>query len=97
MDQGRDPLFRTRPGTAMRYGKWKLHEYFEDGALELYDLEKDLEETNNLADVMPEETAELHLMMVDWRTKTFAPVPTERNPAYDADFERRHISERLSN
>ncbi len=97
IDQGRDPLFRTRPGTAMRYGKWKLHEYFEDGALELYDLDADLGETNNLADVLPEETAELHLRMIDWRTRTNAPVPTERNPDYDADFERRQIRDRLSN
>lgn len=96
LDQGRDPLFRTRPGTVMRYGKWKLHEYFEDGALELYDLDADLGETNNLADVLPEETAELHLRMIDWRTRTNAPVPTERNPDYDPDFERRQIRDRLS-
>ena len=32
----RDPRFRTRPGSVVRYGDWKLHEYFEDGGLELY-------------------------------------------------------------
>jgi arylsulfatase A-like enzyme len=80
LDQGRDPLFRTRPGTAMRFGKWKLHEYFEDGALELYDLYEDPGETINLADILPEEAAELHQMMNGWRLKTNAPVPTERNP-----------------
>ena len=32
-DQSRDAKFRTRPGTVLRKGKWKLHEYFEDGAL----------------------------------------------------------------
>ena len=37
-DDSHDPCFRTRPGTAMRQGKWKFHEYFEDGRLELYDL-----------------------------------------------------------
>ncbi|GIT06047.1 MAG: hypothetical protein CM1200mP29_14580 [Verrucomicrobiota bacterium] len=34
----RDPLFRTRPCSAVGLGNWKLHEYFEDGALELYNL-----------------------------------------------------------
>ena len=50
---GRDALFRTRPGSTMRYGKWKLHQYFEDGEVELYDLEKDLSEIINLAEVQP--------------------------------------------
>ena len=50
---GRDTLFRTRPGSIMRYGKWKLHQYFEDGEVELYDLEKDLSEIINLAEVQP--------------------------------------------
>jgi len=53
-DDGRDPLFRTRPGSTMRYGKWKLHEYFEDGAYELYDLSEDIGETRNLAGSQPE-------------------------------------------
>lgn len=88
-DQARDPLFRTRPGTAMRYGNWKLIEYFEDGALELFNLETDLSEQNNLADNMPDKVAELHTMMKEWRTGINAPVPTERNPLYDAAFEKK--------
>ena len=48
-DQSRDAKFRTRPGSVIRKGKWKLHEYFEDGALLLFDLEKDPGETTNLA------------------------------------------------
>ena len=66
---GRDPLFRTRPGSTMRYGKWKLHQYFEDGAVELYDLEKDLSENNNLANNKPQKTKELLKMLDDWRRK----------------------------
>jgi arylsulfatase A-like enzyme len=34
----RDSLFRTRPGSAIIVGTWKLLEYFEDGGLELYNL-----------------------------------------------------------
>ena len=53
-DDGRDPLFRTRPGSVIRSGKWKLHEYFEDGGIELYDLESDPGERNNLVDAHPD-------------------------------------------
>ena len=41
LDDARDPLFRTRPGSAVRSGDWKLHEYFEDSAVELYNLAED--------------------------------------------------------
>ncbi len=78
-----DPLFRCRPGTTMRYGKWKLHEYFEDGRLELYDLAADVGERKNLAGEMPEQAGALHKMMVAWRKKTKAPVPSKLNPDYD--------------
>ncbi|EMI40671.1 sulfatase [Rhodopirellula sp. SWK7] len=83
-DDSHDPLFRTRPGSAMRLGKWKLHEYFEDGRLELYDLEADIGERRNLADRYPEKTTQLHAMMKRWREETGAPVPTQLNPNYMA-------------
>ena len=82
-DGSRDPLFRTRPGSTMRLGNWKLHEYFEDGAFELYDLSKDPGETENLAAKMPERVKELAAMLKTWREKHKAPVPVEKNPKYD--------------
>ena len=43
-------LFRTRPGSAMRLGDWKLIEYLDgSGDVELYHLSQDLSETNDLA------------------------------------------------
>jgi arylsulfatase A-like enzyme len=81
-DDGRDPLFRTRPGSVVRQGKWKLHEYFEDGGLELYNLEEDIGERNNLAEEMPEKTQEMYRILEEWRESTQAPVPIEPNPAY---------------
>ena len=86
-DEAHDPLFRTRPGSALRQGKWKLHEYFEDGHIELYDLENDLGERNNMAGNRPEKAAELHRLLKQWRTATNAPVPSEPNPKYDAKDE----------
>ncbi len=77
-----DIWFRTRPGTVIRYEDWKLHEYFEDGHLELYNLGAEPNEKKNLDSTYPEKTRELHLMMREWRAKTKAPVPTELNPAY---------------
>ena len=82
-DDGRDPLFRTRPGSTLLLGNWKLHEYFEDGTFELYDLSKDTGERNNLASTMPEKVAELKKALIDWRSETKGLVPTELNSKYD--------------
>ena len=83
-DQSRDAKFRTRPGSVMRKGKWKLHEYFEDGALLLFDLEKDPGETNNLAQSNPKKLKQLKEDLYRWRDRVKAPVPTKRNPKYVA-------------
>ena len=81
-DQSRDAKFRTRPGTVLRKGKWKLHEYFEDGALLLYDLENDPGETHNLASEKPKRLQALKEDMYAWRKRTGSPVPTKLNPKY---------------
>ena len=82
-DDAHDFLFRTRPGSVVRSGKWKLHEYFEDGRLELYDLEADVGERRNVAPEHPEVTSELHERLERWRAEIGAPVPTRLNPKYD--------------
>ncbi|MCG8448283.1 MAG: sulfatase-like hydrolase/transferase, partial [Pirellulales bacterium] len=78
----RDFRFRTRPGSVIRYGQWKLHHYFEDGGLELYDLDADPGEQNNLARENSEKTEQLLEMLENWRKETRAPVPTKLNPKY---------------
>ena len=78
----RDAKFRTRPGSAMRLGKWKLLEFFEDEGLELYNLEDDIGEKKNLAESNPAITADLQAMLQGWRAETSAPVPGELNPEY---------------
>ncbi|WP_419189970.1 sulfatase [Stieleria marina] len=84
-DQQRDVLFRSRPCTIMRVGNWKLHEYFEDGGLELYNLKNDPGEQTNLAESHPARRDELHARMQQWRSDIDAPVPTEPNLKYDAN------------
>lgn len=81
-DDARDLLFRTRPGAIIRYGDWKLHQYFEDGDLELYNLQTDIGERNNLAQSHPDKVKELLLLLTQWQRRTDAPIPTKRNPEY---------------
>ncbi len=85
--ESRDPLFRTRPCSIIRLGDWKLHQYFEDGGLELYNLRDDVGETTNLAGQTPEKLRELLKRLDRWREEIGAPVPSEANPAYDAQAE----------
>jgi len=85
--ESRDPLFRTRPCSIVRVGDWKLHQYFEDGGLELYNLEKDAGETTNVAQKFPQKTKALLQRLTRWRDEINAPVPTEANPAFDAEAE----------
>jgi len=93
-DEQRDPLFRTRPCSIVRVGDFKLHEYFEDGGLELYNLREDIREQNNLAQSMPEKTAELHAVLKKWRQEIGAPVPNEPNPKFDAQAEAAAIAKK---
>ena len=66
----------------MENGKWKLHHYFEDNDIELYDLQKDISENNNLAKVESKKTKELLIMLDNWRVRTQAPVPKQVNPDF---------------
>ncbi len=77
-----DLTFRTRPGSVMEYEGWKLHEYFEDGHLELYNLGAEIDEKKNLESTYPQKTEELHRMLEVWRERTKAPVPEELNPDF---------------
>lgn len=72
--------WRTTPAAAVRLGRWKLLEFFEDGSLELYDVVDDPGETHDLASVHPEVTGELHARLLAWREETGARVPREPNP-----------------
>ena len=78
----RDAKFRTRPGSAIRSGKWKLLEFFEDDEVELYNLEEDIGEKQNLAGTNPEMVSKLLAMLRAWREETGAPVPGKLNPEY---------------
>lgn len=95
-DEQRDPLFRSRPCSIIREGDWKLHQYFEDGALELYNLRDDIGETTNLAQSNPRKTQELSGRLEAWRQRIKAPVPDQPNPEFDADAEAKAIAKALA-
>lgn len=82
-DESQDSLFRTRPGSAIRLGEWKLIEYFENGDLELYNLGEDIGEKINLAEEEPGKLNELLDILNDWRQKLNAPIPKNLNPEYN--------------
>ncbi|SEQ77704.1 Arylsulfatase A [Hyunsoonleella jejuensis] len=81
-NETRDPLFRTRPGSVVRKGDWKLHYYFEDDGLELYNLSEDIGERNNLVETNPEKAEELLMLLKKWWKDTNAPIPNKINPEF---------------
>jgi arylsulfatase A-like enzyme len=73
------PHYVQQPGAAIRQGDYKLIEFYDPPRLELYNISKDIGETTNLADVMPEKTREMraairqHLKDVDAKMHTANP------------------------
>ena len=72
------------PGSAIRSGNYKLIEYFEDGHLELYDLNSDIGETDNLIQTRPEVADSLLEQLRKWRLEVEARYPSD-NPAFQPE------------
>lgn len=72
----------VEPGSAVRLGKYKLIDNFQNERLELYDLEKDLSETNDISFSNPDKTKELYNMLSAWREKNGAKMML-KNPNWD--------------
>jgi arylsulfatase A-like enzyme len=71
----------TTPVSAVRAGDWKLLEYHEDSRVELYNLQDDLSESQELAAMYPERARELRDRLHAWRKVVQARMPTP-NPNY---------------
>jgi arylsulfatase A-like enzyme len=54
------------PGGAVRMGRWKLVERYEDGRVHLFDLAADLGEQNDVADEQSERTAAMRGVLHRW-------------------------------
>ena len=58
-----------------RYGLYKLLEYYENGNVQLFDLEKDIGEQNDLSKAKPDVKAKLLKMLHEWRREVDAKMP----------------------
>lgn len=70
------------PMGSIRKGNYKLIEHFNDGSIELFDLDDDIGETINLVYKKPERAKELLDDLKVWRESLGAQMPTP-NPDYD--------------
>ena len=89
-DLGRDALYWHLPGyligsgrdqhpqSVIRSDKWKLLYNYEDQSYELYDLETDISEANNVAEANPDTVRSLGLKLMNWLNETDAPLATLR-------------------
>ena len=66
------------PASAILDGDLKLIEHLDDGKLELFNVEQDPGETNQLNDAQPQQLKRLHRMLQNWRIEVGARMPTAR-------------------
>lgn len=93
-DEARDPLFRTRPGSVILQGKWKLHHYLEDDQYLLYNITDDPGETTDVASENPVVLQKLIADLNDWRGDKKAPFVLRPNEEYNAEFEKKMIAKK---
>ncbi len=93
-DLDRDAIFfhyphyhHAEPAGAIRQGDWKLIEWFEDGAVELYHLATDPGEARDLSSLMPGRAESMRRRLAAWRESVGARMPA---PNPDADPLRAH-------
>ncbi len=78
--QRREPLYwhypldrphflNGRSAGAIRDGDWKLIEFYDTDEVELYALQDDVGESNNVAEKHPIKTTELHSKLITWRNQ----------------------------
>ena len=70
------------PGSSIRMGDYKLIEFFEDGHTELYNLNEDMSEENDISGIEPERVRIMREMLAKWREVMEAKIP-EKNPGYE--------------
>ncbi len=70
------------PSGAVRDGRWKLIEWYEDERVELFDLESDIGETRNLAERQPERARAMRTTLHRLLKETGAVMPA-RNDRFD--------------
>jgi len=69
----------STPSSSVRFKEWKLIEFFEDGHLELYNLNDDPGEEFDLSKELPGKALELQQVLNNWREDVGAQLPSD-NP-----------------
>lgn len=72
------------PSSIIREGKWKLIHYWEDGRNELYDLDADIGERQNLAEQYPGITQKMDKKLINWLNSVNAEY-AEPDPLFNED------------
>tara|TARA_R110002049_G_scaffold28018_4_gene96615 strand:+ start:20969 stop:22477 length:1509 start_codon:yes stop_codon:yes gene_type:complete len=67
--------YKNLPCSIIRKNEWKLIQFLLDGKIELYNLEEDLKEVNNLVDENPEIVSQLLNELTSWRKDNKVPLP----------------------
>ncbi|PCE66697.1 sulfatase [Sediminicola luteus] len=76
------PYWRATPASAIRSGPWKLIQYFEDGSVQLFNLDTDISEQHDVSRTEKEVVANLLRKLKAWQNKTGAPIPKSLNPQF---------------
>jgi len=75
------------PGGAVRFGDYKLLEYFENNTVQMFNLREDIGEQNDISQTEPEIRERLRELLHSWREDVNAQMP-QQNPNYDSDPNR---------
>jgi arylsulfatase A len=82
----------SQPAGAIRKGKWKLIENYEDGRLELYELSADIAEKNDLAVREPNRAASMQRELVRWRDQVSAQTNRPNADFSEASFAKLYVN-----
>jgi arylsulfatase A-like enzyme len=74
---------RLTPYSIIREGDWKLIRHYEDGRRELFRIEEDIGEQNDLSAEMPDRVRDLDAKLSSWLRSVGAKLP-KPNPEYTA-------------
>ena len=77
--RGKENYWRAVPLTVIIRDSWKLIYYYEYERFELYDLQEDISESNELSAVFPEKAEELLNQLFAWTKEVNAPIPRVEN------------------
>lgn len=79
------------PCSIIRHGRWKLIFYHEDSHVELYDLESDPRELDDVASAHEEQASALMRTLREWMEKTGAKMP-QPDPEYSEEARQAFLS-----